>query len=629
MAKTIQAKNHRQTIKHSEPSRAGEVMSGGDTIIQVLAEMGVDVIFGYTGGSILPTYDALHRYNEKYKRADGSPGIRLIVPTNEQSAVFAASGYARSTGKPGVSIVTSGPGATNTVTPIRDCMADSIPVVLITGQVPRPLIGTDAFQEAPVLNIFSNCCKHVFLVEKPENLESTLRSAFHIATSGRPGPVVVDVPKDIQVWHGPYKGDGALLPNHGYFKRIEQALKARISKDQAMDFYNKLGECDRPLLYVGGGVISADASEAVRQFSEMFKIPAVTTLMGIGATDTRSDLSLGMLGMHGSAYANYAVEDCDAIISVGSRFDDRVVGNVKLFAPGAKFFAHIDIDSAELGKVCQSDWAFAGDARQAMKDLAHYGKAFKKVYGNWSAVCAKMKKDYAMNYDRKTEVVQPEFVLETLDGLLREKKNTIVCKGVGQHQMFAALWINRNQPRSFLTSASMGTMGFGLPAAIGACVGRPDAIVIDVDGDGSIRMNMGELETPCVYDLPVKILLLNNRADGMVRQWQKTFFGKRFSGSCKMRHRKDFVAAAEANAYEFSKRVEKKKDLAKIMKAWLDFDGPAFLEVIVDRDACVYPFVAPGMGYADMMTGNFINSRKPVEKEEVILDYENMPDLLP
>ncbi len=626
MTAPSKAKNSKTQAKPTLHSRVGEIMNGGDIIIQVLADLGVDVIFGYTGGAILPTYDALYRFNEKYKRPDGSAKIRLIVPSNEQAAGFAASGYARATGKVGVSIVTSGPGATNTVTPIRDCMADSIPVVLFTGQVSTNLIGTDAFQEAPILNIMSNCCKHVFLVSKGEDLESIVYSAFKIATTGRPGPVVIDLPRDVQVWRGPYKGDKKLFSNHGYFSRLEQSGKTHVSKEQARHFYNRLGECNRPLLYAGGGIISSNASEELRNFSKMFDIPIVTTLMGIGCCDTRDSLSLGMVGMHGTVYANYAVEDCDAIIAVGSRFDDRVVTNLKLFAPRVKFIAHIDIDSAELGKVKEADWAFAGDSKQALEDMIHYGKAFKKRYTAWAKTCKDMKKEYALNYDRKATVLKPEFVLETLDKMIDSKK-TIITTGVGLHQMFSALWINRDTPRTFLTSGAMGTMGFGLPAAVGACIGRPDMTVIDVDGDGSMRMNIGELETPPLYCLPVKILLLNNRADGNVRFWQKIFYNEHYCGTCKMKHPKDFVAEAKANGIVFAKRVTKKADLEKTMKEWLAFNGPAFLEVMIDRDAFVFPMVSPGLGYSEINTGPFIKSRV-VMKEEKPLDYEQMPDLL-
>src|SRR5437867_7645354 len=328
---------------------AGKPMSGAEMIIQVLADEGVDTIFGYSGGAILPTYDAIFRYNAG-QESRSEPQMRLIVPANEQGAGFMAAGYARASGKVGVFMVTSGPGATNSVTPIRDSMADSVPVVLICGQVPRHAIGTDAFQEAPVFNIMSPCAKHVFLVENPEELEATVRTAFEVARSGRPGPVVVDVPKDVQNWTGTFRGEG-LLHFRGYENRIASLATHRLSPEQGSAFFDLLGRSERPLIYAGGGVINANAAEQLGKFAETFQIPVVTTLLGIGALDTTHRLSLHMLGMHGMAYANYAVEDCDFLIAVGSRFDDRVAGKVHEFAPNARFIAHIDIDAAEIGKV--------------------------------------------------------------------------------------------------------------------------------------------------------------------------------------------------------------------------------------------------------------------------------------
>ncbi len=318
-----------KTNKHA---LSGTVMSGADMVLQVMADEGVDTIFGYSGGAILPTYDAVFRWNRKH---DKKRQISLVVPANEQGAGFMAAGYSRATGKVGVSLVTSGPGATNSVTPIRDCAADSIPMILICGQVARPAIGTDAFQEAPVFNIMSACAKHVFLVKNPEELEATMRTAFHIARSGRPGPVVIDIPKDVQNWSGIFQGSG-LLPMHGYFERTGKLDAARMGAEKAAEFFKLLKASKRPLIYAGGGVIIANAAAELRSFAKKFRIPVTTTLMGIGGMDTADDLCLNMLGMHGSAYANYAVEDCDLLIAVGARFDDRVAGVPKAFAPNAK-----------------------------------------------------------------------------------------------------------------------------------------------------------------------------------------------------------------------------------------------------------------------------------------------------
>jgi acetolactate synthase-1/2/3 large subunit len=598
--------------------RAGENMSGAEMIIQVLAEQGVETLFGYSGGAILPVYDALFRYNAEQEKTGGSP-IRLIVPANEQGAGFMAAGYARASGKVGVFIVTSGPGATNTVTPIRDCMADSVPVVLICGQVARKAIGTDAFQEAPVFNIMSSCAKHVFLVEEPEDLEAVVRSAFEIAISGRPGPVVIDIPKDVQNWKGTFKGEQK-IHFRGYERRMSALSQSRLSEEQCSAFYGNLSKSDRPLIYAGGGVIHGGASRQLREFSSALQIPVVTTLMGIGSVDTTHDLSLGMLGMHGTAYANYAVEDCDALIVVGARFDDRVTGNVQEFAPKAHFTAHLDIDPAEIGKVKAVDWVHVGPIAVALADLLQGKKSFKKDFSRWVSHVRMLRKKHALNYDRESPLIQPYYVIECLNEIT--KGEAIICTGVGQHQMWAAQYFNIKNPRALITSGSMGTMGFGLPAAIGAKAACPNRLVIDLDGDGSLRMNFGELEAAPTYNLSVKVLLFNNLGDGMVRQWQKLYFNNRFSGSDKTLHQKDFVKAAEADGYQFSVRLTDKAKVVETLKAFVKFEGPAFLEVMIDPDACVYPMVGPGMGYKEMVTGDFIASRPAaVPKSTETIDY--------
>src|SRR5438132_587072 len=470
--------------------RAGAAMNGADMIVQVLADEGVDTIFGYSGGAILPTYDAVFRYNEG--RA-GKDEIRLIVPATEQGAGFMAAGFARSSGRVGVSLVTSGPGATNSVTPVRDCQADSVPIVLICGQVPRVAMGTDAFQEAPVFNIMAACAKHVFLVTDETKVEQTLRTAFHIARSGRPGPVVVDIPRDVQLAKGTFHGSG-LLHMRGYRDRLEALERATISSADGEAFFRLLGASDRPLIYAGGG--------------------------------------------------------------------------------------------------------------------------FKKDSSRWRAHVTELRLRHPLNYNRGSSLIQVEYVLATLNQITRG--NAIVSTGVGQHQMWAAQYLDFHAPRSFLTSGSMGTMGFGLPAAIGAQLANPGKLVIDVDGDGSIRMNLGELETLTTYDIPVKVLLLNNLGDGMVRQWQALFYSKRYSGSDKTLHKKDFVKAVEADGFQFARRVSEIPEVRPALEEFVRFPGPAFLEVMIDQTAHVYPMVAPGMGYKDMITGKWIKSReqKPPSDEE-------------
>lgn len=600
---------------------AGKKMMGADMIVQILADEGVDTIFGYSGGAILPTYDAVFRFNEENKDSDGNQPMPLIVPANEQGAGFMASGYARASGKVGVVMVTSGPGATNTVTPIRDCMADSIPIVVISGQVPTTAIGTDAFQEAPVSAIMGAVSKHIFLVTDPLLLESTIRSAFELAKTGRPGPVVVDIPKDIQNWEGEFLGSGS-LPLTGYRNRLETVMNNNLNDELAKNFYKLLSKSKKPLIYAGGGVINADASSQLRQFSEAYKIPIVTTLMALGASDTTKSLSLHMLGMHGLASANYAVEDCDFLIAIGARFDDRVAGDPKGFAPNAKKIAHFDIDISEINKVKNVDWYHVGSLKKDLNDLIALGKKIEFVsdFSGWHSHIEKLKEEYKLNYNKNSELIQPYEVIEEINKLSRGE--AIISTGVGQHQMWAAQYFDYKEPRLWLTSGSMGTMGFGLPAAIGAQFAKPNTLVIDIDGDASIRMNIGELETATTYDLPIKVLVLNNYGDGMVRQWQKLYYKGRMSASDKSLHRKDFVKTAEADGFEFSERLVNKSEIKTTVKKFIEFDGPAFLEVIIDPDAGVYPMVGPGQTYDKMITGDWIKNRNEIVDEE--LDKSSM-----
>jgi acetolactate synthase I/II/III large subunit len=586
---------------------AGTTMSGADTIVQVLADEGVDTIFGYSGGAILPTYDAVFRYNKTHAEGATEP-MPLIVPANEQGAGFMAAGYARASGRVGVVMVTSGPGATNCVTPVRDCMADSIPIVVICGQVPTGAIGTDAFQEAPVSALMGSVAKHVFLVTQPERLEATMRTAFEIARTGRPGPVVVDVPKDVQNWQGPFQGEG-VLPIPGYRQRLKAVEGNVLAQEKCEDFFSMLVESKRPLIYAGGGVINGNASAALRQFSTTFQIPVVTTLMGLGSFDTTHPLSLRMLGMHGVASANYAVDDCDLLITAGARFDDRVAGNPTKFATKAKRILHFDIDPSEIHKVKMADWHHVGLLGEALDALTAYGRrcGFNADFSVWHRELAELKAKYGLNYDRESPLIQPNYVIETINAITRGE--AIITTGVGQHQMWAAQYFDFREPRLWLTSGSMGTMGFGLPAAIGAQVARPDRLVIDVDGDASIRMNLGELETVTTYDLPIKVLVLNNFGDGMVMQWQRLFFKGRLSASDKSLRKKDFVKTAQADGFAYAKRLDEKSAVPKTLEEFLAFKGPAFLDVIIDPEAGVYPMVGPGLSYHEMVTGDFIPNR--------------------
>jgi acetolactate synthase I/II/III large subunit len=603
----------RKRLGTATPKRhplAGKTMTCAEIVVQVLADEGVDTIFGYSGGAILPTYDAIFRFNEN--RAEPEQ-LRLVVPATEQGAGFMAAGYARSSGRVGVSLVTSGPGATNSVTPVRDCQADSVPMVLICGQVPRAAIGTDAFQEAPVFNIMAACAKYVVLLTDEHTVEQTVRSAFRIARSGRPGPVVLDFPKDVQNASVAFQGEG-VLPLRGYRERLDELEEASISPDEAAAFFRLLGESNRPLIYAGGGVINSSGADELRAFAKRFGIPVVTTLLGITSVDTTDELSLRMLGMHGTAYANYAVEDCDLLIAVGSRFDDRVAGKVQEFAPGARI-AHLDVDASEIGKVKGCDWSHVSDARRGLSNLLKAGARFKKDFSRWRKHVNELRARHGLDYDRESPLIQPQFVLSTLNEITRGE--AIVTTGVGQHQMWAAQYLDFVRPRSFLTSGSMGTMGFGLPAAIGAQLANPGALVIDVDGDGSIRMNLGELETLTTYDIPVKVLMINNLGDGMVRQWQDLFFGNRYAGTDKTFHKKDFIKAVEADGFDFARRVTAMAEVRPQLEAFVKHPGPAFLEVLIDPHAHVYPMVGPGMGYKEMITGKHIAAREQTPPEDL------------
>ena len=583
-------------------------MTGAEMIVQVLADEGVEIIFGYSGGAILPTYDAVFRYNDEHRNGAPQEPLPIIVPANEQGAGFMAAGYARASGRVGVVLVTSGPGATNTVTPVRDCMADSTPIVVLCGQVPTGMIGTDAFQEAPVTAIMGSVAKHVFLVTDPYKLEATIRTAFEIARTGRPGPVVVDLPKDIQNWTGEYQGAG-LLPVPGYRQRIEAVSENVLTAADCKAFFALLRESRRPLIYAGGGVVNANASAGLRAFAHRFQIPVTTTLMGIGAYDTTEPLALRMLGMHGAAFANYAVDDCDLLIAVGSRFDDRVAAIPEKFAPRARRIAQLDVDPAEIGKVKKVDWHHVGVLTRDLEALLAYGERHHQSpeLGEWHHELAELKRRYADNYDRGSELIQPNYIIEELNRHTRGE--AIITTGVGQHQMWAAQYFDFHQPRLWLTSGSMGTMGFGLPAAIGAQFANPDRLVLDIDGDASLRMNLGELETVTTYNLPIKVVVLNNYGDGMVKQWQKLFYKGRLSASDKSLRRKDFVKAAQADGFGYATRLDRKADVPRVVQEFMQFQGPAFLEVIIDPDAGVYPMIGPGMAYDQMITGDFIPSR--------------------
>jgi acetolactate synthase-1/2/3 large subunit len=498
-------------------------------------------------------------------------------------------------------------------------MADSTPIVVICGQVATGSIGTDAFQEAPVTAIMGSVAKHVFLVTDPYRLEATVRTAFEIARTGRPGPVVIDVPRDVQNWQGAFQGEGH-LPIPGYRQRLASVETNTLSDARCAEFFAMLAESKRPLIYAGGGVVNGNAASALRSFAATFKIPVATTLMGLGGFDSTHPLSLHMLGMHGTASANYAVDDCDLLIALGARFDDRVAAVPKKFARKAKCVLHFDIDPSEIHKVKKADWHHVGRLGDALEALVAHARrsGFTTDFSAWHGAIAELKATYRLNYDRDSKLIQPQYVMETMNRITQGE--AIISTGVGQHQMWAAQYCDFRQPRLWMTSGSMGTMGFGLPAAIGAQIARPDKLVIDVDGDASIRMNLGELETVTTYGLPIKIVVLNNFGDGMVMQWQRLFFKGRLSASDKSLRKKDFVKTAQADGFGYAKRLDDKQAVPKVLEEFLSYRGPAFLEVLIDPEAGVYPMVGPGLSYFEMITGDFIPNRykdhKPAEPDQ-------------
>ena len=586
-------------------------MTGAEMLVQVLADEGVDTIFGYSGGAILPIYDAVFRYNLEH-----ASSMPLIVPANEQGAGFMAAGFARASGRVGVALVTSGPGATNTVTPVRDCQADSVPIVVICGQVATTAIGTDAFQEAPVPSIMGAVAKHVFLVTDPTKLEATVRTAFEIARTGRPGPVVLDIPKDVQNWKGVFQGSGR-LPIPGYRQRMNRLEAAKLPEAACAAFFAALGEAKRPLIYAGGGVVNAGASQALREFSREFRIPVVTTLMGIGAVDTTDALSMRMLGMHGAAFANYAVEDCDFLMAVGARFDDRVAGNPPKFAKGAKFIAHFDIDASEINKVKRVDMSHVGLMSDALKTLIEYGrrKGFKHEFSEWHERCAELRSRHAMNYDRESALIQPYYVIEEINRLT--KGEAVIATGVGQHQMWAAQWTRFKHPRTWISSGGLGSMGYGLPAAMGAQAAFPDALVVDIDGDGSFVMNIQELATVHCEKLPVKVIVLNNQHLGMVVQWEDRFLeGNRAHTYLGPIHHPEATGQGESEIPESlypdfveiargfgvkARHVHKKAEVVDALAEMIAHPGPYVLDVMVPYQEHVLPMIPAGGTVRDII----------------------------
>lgn len=569
----------------SHTPHEGKTMTGAQAIIASLEAEGVDTIFGYPGGQAIKIYDALY----------DSKQIHHVLARHEQGATHMADGYARATGKVGVVLVTSGPGATNTVTGIATAYMDSIPMVVITGQVTRGVIGTDSFQESDIVGITMPVVKHSFLLQSTDDLTRTFREAFYIASTGRPGPVLIDIPSDLSgaemVFHYP---DSVSLPSYkptyrGNARQVKQAAEL-------------IQKAERPLLYAGGGIVTSHACAELTELAERMQIPVVTTLMGKGAMRCSNPLNLGPVGMHGSKYANMAVTECDLLIAVGARFSDRVTGKVSEFAPHAKVI-HIDIDPAEIGKIINPVVPIVGDAkgvlaaineRLAKADAQPIDRAWVDDVFSWRERWP----FYTSDFSDYPNAIAPEVVLHKLSQKL-DPEASIVTTEVGQHQMWAHQNIHREHARTFISSGGLGTMGFGFPAAIGAKIGCPESEVVCVAGDGSFQMNSQEMATAKINDVPVKVLIIDNRALGMVHQWQSLFYNKRYSFT-ELADNPDFVKLADAYGWR-ARRVEKPEDVDAALGEMLASKEPFLLDVMIPRDQTVYPMVAPGAPIDDII----------------------------
>ena len=583
-----------------DQTRNESLISGADAVVESLVRNGVEVVFAYPGGASMPLHQSLTRFGDR---------LRTILPRHEQGGGFAAQGYARTTGKPGVCMATSGPGALNLVTAIADAKLDSIPLVAITGQVGTSVIGTDAFQETPIVEVCRGITKHHYLVTNAEDIPRVMKEAFFIATTGRPGPVLVDLPKDIQLTHiHPDYEVEMNLP--GYHPEVRRAHSEQIAQVAAAIRRSK-----RPVIYAGGGVIAGDASENLRTLVEKTGIPVTMTLMGLGAFPGDDQRSLDMLGMHGSVYANYAVDEADLLIAVGVRFDDRVTGKVAEFAQHG-FIVHIDIDPSEINKNKLVHIPIVADVNEALSQLNEIVEPPEEGLDDWHAKIERWKEEDPFAFDETYPGILAQEAIAELSRLTAER-NTVVAVGVGQHQMWAAQFYKFRRPRTWLSSSGLGTMGFGLPAAMGAKVGCPDDIVIDIDGDGSILMNIQEFATCTCENIPVKVLLLNNQHLGMVVQWEDRFFkgnrahtylgpvgnpeasGKGDGISPDSRY-PDFVAIAQGFGWQ-AETISEKKDLESALTRLLDSDGPALLDVQVPYQEHVLPMIPSGMSVRELI----------------------------
>ena len=583
----------------------GQIMTGAEIVLQALVDQGVEVIFGYPGGAVLPIYDALFDQDR----------FRHILVRHEQGAVHAAEGYARSTGKPGVVLVTSGPGATNAVTGLTDALMDSIPIVCLTGQVATHLIGTDAFQEADTVGITRSCTKHNWLVRSTDNLARRIHEAFYVATHGRPGPVVIDIPKDVQIKEGKYQ-TAEPLGHKTYRPKIKGDIKQIRAAVHAMM------KAKRPLIYSGGGVINSgtQASQLLRELVRITGFPITSTLMGLGAYPASGKNWLGMCGMHGSKQANLAMYECDVMVCVAARFDDRVTGRIDAFSPHSCKI-HIDIDESSISKNVVADIPIIGDCAHVLEDMLRIWRneahgASPSRFTEWSGQIEQWKTPKSFSYKQDDKIIKPQYAIEKLYEMTKDR-DTYITTEVGQHQMWAAQFYHFEEPRRWMTSGGLGTMGYGLPAAVGVQVAHPDALVIDIAGEASVLMTMQELSTAVQHKLPIKIFILNNRYMGMVRQWQELIHGGRYAHSYSAAL-PDFVKLAEAYGAQ-GIRAEQPDELEGKIQAMIDSDQPVLFDCRVSETENCYPMIPSGAGHNEMIMSDVEEEKFEVSDEGKVM----------